>query len=87
MKNTSVFFGSAAAVILALTLTPALAAQGRGGEQGRGDSPKPPPSSAAVLIKPGAAVFAAVSHAFSGTPAVDGGPWIAGGLSLRLARR
>jgi len=44
-------------------------------------------ASAAVLVNRGAAVFAAVGHAFSGTPAVDGGPWIAGGLAVRLARR
>jgi hypothetical protein len=34
-----------------------------------------------------AAVFAAVGHAFSGQPTVDGGPWIAGGLSFQLSRR
>jgi|SRR5579863_670519 len=36
---------------------------------------------------PSAAIFAAVGHAFSGQPTVDGGPWIAGGLSFRLSRR
>jgi hypothetical protein len=50
MKNSSVFFGSAAAVILALTLTPGVAAaQGRGAEAssaapGHGEPPKPAPT-------------------------------------------
>jgi len=40
-----------------------------------------------VRASPAAAVFAAVGHAFSGQPTVDGGPWIAGGLSFRVSRR
>jgi hypothetical protein len=44
-------------------------------------------ATAAVLVSRTAAFFGAVGHAFSGTPTVDGGPWIAGGLSMRLGRR
>ena len=42
---------------------------------------------AAMLVKPTVSLFVAVGHSFSGDPLVDGGPWIAGGVAFRFARR
>jgi hypothetical protein len=53
-----------------------------------GDSPHRTDVSVAVGVRVSAAAafFTAVGHAYSGATAVDGGPWIAGGISIRVAR-
>lgn len=41
----------------------------------------------AVTPRPSFSVFGAVGHAFSGTPSIDGGLWIAAGASFRVKGR
>jgi hypothetical protein len=43
--------------------------------------------SAAVAASRAAVLFVAAGHAFSGDPALDGGPWVAGGVAFRVSHR